>query len=198
MQRSLILFIPTLLTRLSVTPARLLTNSLFIALALSLCACGFQPINSLGAHKNSQWTPIYLKPRSAIDYKLQRALQAEGVYTRNLTIAKSTLKLSNIKFEQKDLTTTSDGRNAELLGILSASAEWLTSQKNATPLLNTSFSFESSFATNPSNPSAATAEARRIRTQLESRLVNEVLRRMSLLMQQQEQSLQPVASERRS
>ena len=201
MQRSHILFVPGLLvTQASLTAksARLLAYALFMVLALSISACGFQPTSSLRANSDSQWTPIYLKPRSALDYKIQRALQAEGVYTRSQTGAKSTLTLSDIKMEQRDLTITSDGRNAELVLILSASAEWLTSQKDLAPLLNASFSFESSFAANPSNPSAASAEARRIQEQLESRLVNEVLRRMSLLMQQEKQTLHAKESEHNS
>ena len=159
------------------------------ALLCLLGACGFQLSKPISV--GDEYQPVFVDDRSTLDRELLRALQSRQYATTRLGSAKSRLSFEKVDLEERDFSITSTGRNAEYLLILSAELRWVTTGQSPEDetgireilLLNETLRAETTFASNPFNPSAEAAERKLMQRRLEKRLVQDALDRLSFASQ---------------
>ena len=154
---------------------------LFIGFQL-LPSCGFQPTQPLNI--DDARLPIFVSSLESLNRGLKRRLEQQQLSTHRITIAKSTIEFENISLTERDYSVSSDGRNAEYEMELQAIVIWrnaddsTASAKN--PYLRSRVSAETTFLSNPLNPSAEAAERNRIRQFLEEQLVDQTLELLAI------------------
>lgn len=169
-----------------------------LATVALLSGCGFQPVQPLTVDEAR--LPIFISPIESLDRALMRQLSQQQMSTHRKTTARSTIEFKNVSFSERDFSVSSDGRNAEYEIVLEATVVWQRVKPNTsstssnsgathpkTLYLKSPLRAETTFLSNPLNPSAEAAERNRIRQLLEEQLVEQTLELMSIATNEQQQ-----------